>query len=150
MEEPVVNPWLGEQVLKLRSVNTDEELRAMYHAEQEDGTHKSWEEFLCETALRAKVKDDPSLLEKRDDMPLSQDIKERLYINQVQVLADLSQFTRETIEHIPGFKVGKRMPSMPILIARDCRFAAAPSQSFLSSIPTPARPMSKPLHISAS
>lgn len=108
MEEPVVNPWLGEQVLKLRSVNTDEELRAMYHAEQESGTHKSWEEFLCETALRAKVKDNPTLLEKRDDMPLSQDIKDRLYINQVQVLADLAQFTRETIEGIPGFKHGEK------------------------------------------
>ena len=80
----------------------------MYHAEQESGTHKSWEEFLCETALRAKVKDDPTLLEKRDDMPLSQDIKDRLYINQVQVLADLAQFTRETIEGIPGFKHGEK------------------------------------------
>ena len=80
----------------------------MYHAEQESGTHKSWEEFLCETALRAKVKDDPTLLERRDDMPLSQDIKERLYINQVQVLADLAQFTRETIEGIPGFKHGEK------------------------------------------
>ena len=104
MEEPIVNPWLGEQILRLRSVKTDEELRAMYKTAQEKGFKDSWEEFLCETALRAKVKDDPSLLEKREDMPLSQDIKDRLYINHVQVLADLAQFTRETIEHIPGFK----------------------------------------------
>ena len=104
MEEPIVNPWLGEQILKLRSVKTDEELRAMYKTAQEKGFKDSWEEFLCETALRAKVKEDPSLLEKREDMPLSQDIKDRLYINHVQVLADLAQFTRETIEHIPGFK----------------------------------------------
>ena len=84
-------------------MNTDEELRAMYQAGQENGAAKSWEEFLCETALRAKIKDDPSLLEKRDDMPLSADVKERLFINHVQVLADLAQFTRETIEGIPGF-----------------------------------------------
>lgn len=108
MDEPVVNPWLGEQVLWLRSVKTDGELRAMYRAGWEEDGDGSWEVFLCETALRARVKDEPSLLERREDMPLSQDVKDRLAINQVEVLADLAQFTRETLEAIPGFTRGEK------------------------------------------
>ena len=129
MDQPIVNPWLGEQVLKLRSVNSDEELRAMYKAEQENGAAESWEEFLCEAALRAKVKEDPFLLEKRDDMPLSAEVKERLFINQVQVLADLAQFTRETLEAIPGFTRGEK----------DSIYA------YLESRGLPARSCSKPV-----
>ena len=102
-EEPVVNPWLGDQIIRLRSVNTDAQLREMYRAAQEADPTLTWMDFLSETALHAKVKAEPSLLEPRDGFDLPVFIRERLFMNQVMVLADLAQLTRETIEGIPGF-----------------------------------------------
>jgi len=101
--DPVVNPWLGEQIIRLRSVSADGELRDMYRAEQETAPGKTWEAFLCETALRAAVKAAPRLLERREEMDLPESVRERLYMNRVMVLADLAQLTREVLEGIPGF-----------------------------------------------
>lgn len=102
-EDPVVNPWLGDQIIQLRSVNTDAQLREMYHAAREADPDLGWMDFLSETALHAKIKAEPSLLEPRDEFDLPESVRERLFMNQVMVLADLAQLTRETIEGIPGF-----------------------------------------------
>lgn len=34
-EEPVVNPWLGDQILRLCSANADSQLREMFRAARE-------------------------------------------------------------------------------------------------------------------
>ena len=102
-EEPVVNPWLGDQIIQLRSVNTDAQLREMYRAAQEADPELGWMDFLSETALHAKVKAEPSLLEPREEFDLPPFIRERLFMNQVMILADLAQLTREIIEGLPGF-----------------------------------------------
>lgn len=60
-------------------------------------------DFLSETALHAKVKAEPSLLEPREEFDLPPFIRKRLFMNQVMVLADLAQLTRETIEGLLGF-----------------------------------------------
>ena len=107
-EEPVVNPWLGEQIEKLLSEISEEDLRGRYEASKEADPEKTWEDFLCEEALKEKIKAQPALLEKREDFDLPESVRDRLEINSVRVLADLAQLTRETIDHIPGFTQGER------------------------------------------
>lgn len=75
---PVVNPWLGDQIIQLRSVNTDAQLREMYRAAQEADLH-------------AKVKAEPSLLEPRDGFDLPVFIRERLYDPYQQLYSTYSQ-----------------------------------------------------------
>lgn len=107
-EEPIVNPWLGEQIEKLLSEISEEDLRGRYEASKEADPEKTWEDFLCEEALKENIKAQPALLEKREDFDLPESVRDRLEINSVRVLADLAQLTRETIDHIPGFTQGER------------------------------------------
>ena len=92
-EEPVVNPWLGEQIEKLLSEISEEDLRGRYEASKETDPEKTWEDFLCEEALKENIKAQPALLEKREVFDLPESVRDRLEINSVRVLADLAQLS---------------------------------------------------------
>lgn len=125
------NPWLSEQVAKLRETCDEAALKIRFQEEQIKNDKLHWRSFLVEEALREAIKREPILGMKRVEMNLPEDIKQRLSYNQVEVLADLVQFPPEWLEHMPGLSEEGR-----ILIMR-----------YLEKLGYPLRMSSKPVYI---
>ena len=92
-----LNPWLEEQVKRLRSARTDDELRPFYMVYAPFGKNMSWSDFLMIRALEESLFSIPFLQTHRRSMDLPKEVKEWLYVNNVDMACDLIQITEEEL-----------------------------------------------------
>ena len=92
-----VNPWLADAIRELRSKYSDDYLRKRYISYLNDYPDKDWAAFLEEMALLNITSRDSFLLTKRKEFGLPQRLTDVLNTLEVDIVADLMQFTIEEL-----------------------------------------------------
>ena len=95
-----INPWLVEIMMAYRSHHDDASLRNSYNARLEMNPDKSWNSFLAEAALEDKTAREPFLLTTRKDFGFSAQMTDLMRVLEVDIVADLLQFTRKEMKEM--------------------------------------------------
>lgn len=90
-----VNPWLAERIMEYRHDHKEEYIRKCYISYLDEEPETSWTDFLAVAALKHKIRRDPFLMTKRKDFGFSEHLTDVMNILEVDIFADLLQFTVE-------------------------------------------------------
>lgn len=97
-----VNPWLEDVISAYRKIVSDDFLRGQYKAFLSGHPDASWDTYLAAAALEDKASREPFLLTKRADFGFSAHLADVMNTLQVEVVADLLQFTEEEMRDLCG------------------------------------------------
>lgn len=95
-----VNPWLADVVAEYRSGRNDAYLRRRYQQYLEDNPRHTWTDFLEYESLELLTARTPLLLLTRREFNFPQHLSDCLSAFEINVLADLLQFTIEELTEI--------------------------------------------------
>ena len=71
-DEPIINPWLTEQIRLYKAAHADAELREAYYRLRETEPDRTWFGFLIDSSVQAAIRENPFLGRKfiDTDLPL--------------------------------------------------------------------------------
>lgn len=95
-----INPWLAERIMEYRHDHKEEYIRKCYVSYLDEDPDSSWADFLAVAALKYKISRDPFLMTRRKDFGFSDHLTDVMNILEVDIYADLLQFTVEEMQEL--------------------------------------------------
>ena len=95
-----VNPWLAERIMEYRHDHKEEYIRKCYISYLDEDPDSSWSDFIAVAALKYKIRRDPFLMTRRKDFGFSERLTDVMNILEVEIVADLLQFTIEEMSEL--------------------------------------------------
>ncbi|MBP5558863.1 MAG: tetratricopeptide repeat protein [Bacteroidales bacterium] len=135
-EEPTpVNPWLAERIMEYRHDHKEEYIRKCYVSYLDEDPDSSWADFLAVAALKYKIRRDPFLMTRRKDFGFSEHLTDVMNILEVEIVADLLQFTIEELSELCTQDGESVAPVVQFLAAHDYHILSCPENTLKYPLP---------------
>lgn len=100
IESKEMNPWLMDEVKDFRYTHSEIELHIDFSQQSDNARKLSWEDYVTWRTLIDAIEYNPFLKVPRVSMELSEQVKEWLYWNNVDIVLDLVQMSDEELRAI--------------------------------------------------
>lgn len=135
-EEPApVNPWLAERIMEYRHDHKEEYIRKCYISYLDENPDTSWSDFIAVAALQYKIRRDPYLMTRRKDFGFSEHLTDVMNILEVEIVADLLQFTIEEMSELCTQEGESVAPVVQFLAAHGYRILSCPENTLKYPLP---------------